>query len=66
MAEVIEVGLKVTGADKAKKAIEGTTKATNDLGGTLDSVTAGLDKFTGGAVSGFKNDHLWNRLNKLR
>ena len=55
MAEVIEVGLKVTGADKAKKAIEGTTKATNDLGGTLDSVTAGLDKFTGGAVSGFKN-----------
>lgn len=55
MAEVIEVGLKVTGANKAKKAIEGTTKATNDLGGTLDSVTAGLDKFTGGAVSGFRD-----------
>ena len=54
MAEKIEVGVVVTGADKATQQIDGIDKATNDLGTGVSSATGALDKLTGGAVSGFR------------
>ena len=54
MAERIEVGVVVKGADKATKQIDGIDKATKELGSGLDGVVLGLDKMTGGAVSGFR------------
>ena len=55
MAEVIEVGLKVTGADKAKSAVDGVTKSAEGASNSMDTLVSGMDKFTGGAVSGFRN-----------
>ena len=54
MAETIEVGVVVKGADKATEQIDGIDKATKELGSGLDGVVSGLDKMTGGAVSGFR------------
>lgn len=54
MAERIEVGVVVKGADKATEQIDGIDKATKELGSGLDGVVLGLDKMTGGAVSGFR------------
>ena len=55
MAEVIEVGVVVKGADKATKQIDDVDKATKDLGTGGSGLTDALDKMTGGAVKGFKN-----------
>ncbi len=55
MAEVIEVGVVVKGADKATKQIDDVDKATKDLGTGVSGLTDALDKMTGGAVKGFKN-----------
>lgn len=55
MAEVIEVGLKVTGAKEAQQAVAGVAKETKTLGTGFESVSKGLDKMTGGAVTGFRN-----------
>ena len=54
MAETIEVGVVVKGADKATEQIDGIDKATKELGSGLDGVVGGLDKMTGGAISGFR------------
>lgn len=54
MAEKIEVGVVVKGADKATKQIDGVDKATKDLGSGIQLATGALDKMTGGAVSGFR------------
>ena len=55
MAEKIEVGVVVTGADKASQQIDDVDKATKGLSTNVTSLTGALDKMTGGAVSGFKN-----------
>ena len=55
MAEVIEVGVVVKGADKATKQIADVDTATKDLGTGGSGLTDALDKMTGGAVKGFKN-----------
>jgi len=54
MAEKIEVGVVVTGADKATQQIDGIDKATDNLGTGISGATGALDKLTGGAVSGFR------------
>tara|TARA_R110001599_G_scaffold145815_1_gene328587 strand:+ start:106 stop:1875 length:1770 start_codon:yes stop_codon:yes gene_type:complete len=54
MAEKIEVGVVITGANEATKEIDGIDKATNDLGTGISGATGALDKLTGGAVSGFR------------
>ncbi len=54
MAEKIEVGVVIKGADKAAQQIDGIDEATNNLGTGVEGVTGALDKMTMGAVSGFK------------
>ena len=53
MAEVIEVGLKVVGGDKAAQQLSNVDNATKDLSGNIDMATSSLDRMTGGAASGF-------------
>jgi hypothetical protein len=55
MAEVIEVGIRFVGADKAGKQIDNVDKATKDLGTGVSAASTALDKMTGGAVTGFRN-----------
>tara|TARA_R100000458_G_scaffold20486_2_gene18297 strand:+ start:3494 stop:5260 length:1767 start_codon:yes stop_codon:yes gene_type:complete len=54
MAERIEVGVVVKGADKASQEIDGVDKATKDLGTGVAAVSSALDKMTGGAVTAFR------------
>jgi len=53
MAEKIEVGVVVTGADTATKQIDGIDNAVKGLGSGVEGAKTALDKMTGGAVSGF-------------
>jgi len=53
MAEKIEVGVVVTGADTATKQIDGIDNAVKGLGSGVEGAATALDKMTGGAVSGF-------------
>jgi hypothetical protein len=54
MGEVIEVGLKMTGAKKAADEIGKMTDETKDFGDSVELASDGLDKMTGGAISAFK------------
>ena len=54
MAEKIEVGVVVKGADTASKQIDGIDKATKSLGTGVEGAAMALDKMTGGAVTGFR------------
>ncbi|MAK30304.1 hypothetical protein [Acinetobacter sp.] len=54
MAERIEVGVVVKGADKASQEIDGVDKATKELGTGVGAVSSALDKMTGGAVTAFR------------
>jgi len=54
MAEKIEVGITIKGADAATKEVNKVDSATKGLGGNIDMATGALDKMTGGAVSAFK------------
>lgn len=60
MAERREIEINVK-TDKAAKnvdnltdSVEGTSKAANEASGAFDGLAAGIDKMTGGLVSGFK------------
>ena len=53
MAQVIEVGLKVTGADKAASQVDKVDDATKGLNDNLSSASGALDQMTGGAASAF-------------
>ena len=53
MAEKIEVGVVVKGADSATKEIDGIDNAVKGLGSGVEGAKTALDKMTGGAVSGF-------------
>jgi hypothetical protein len=55
MAEKIEVGVVIKGADTATKQLDGLDKGAKGLGTSFGGMSGALDKFTGGAVSGFKN-----------
>jgi len=53
MAEKIEVGVVVKGAETASKQIDGIDKATKSLGTGVEGTKNALDAMTGGAVTGF-------------
>ena len=55
MAEKIEVGVVIKGADTASKELNTLDKSADNLGTQFQSMSAAADKFTGGAVTGFKN-----------
>jgi hypothetical protein len=45
----------VKGVNDLEKSIDGVNKEIKETGASTDAMTGQLDKFTGGAVSGFKN-----------
>ena len=53
MAEVIEVGLKITGSDQAAKDVQKVDNATENLNTGIILATDSLDRMSGGAVSAF-------------
>lgn len=55
MADKIEVGVIIKGADSATKQINKVDGASKSLGTSFQGVTDGLDKLTGGAVTAFKS-----------
>jgi hypothetical protein len=55
MAEKIEVGVVIKGADTASKELNTLDKSADNLGTQFQSMSAAADRFTGGAVTGFKN-----------
>ena len=61
MAEKIEVGVVIKGADKASQDMSKVTDGAKDLGSSMEGadkmvslLEGGLDKMTNGAYSGFK------------
>jgi len=53
MAEIIEVGLKITGSDQAAKDVQKVDNATENLNTGIILATDSLDRMSGGAVSAF-------------
>jgi hypothetical protein len=54
MAEKIEVGVVIKGADTATKQINKVDNATKSLGTGIEGAATALDSMTGGAVTGFR------------
>ena len=53
MAERIDVGITIKGADKAAQQVDKVDDSTKALGDTIGDATGALDKMSGGALSAF-------------